>query len=43
MTLNLCYRDKHVKETMSCIMPQETVWELSNIQRPLRQVSIVKS
>ena len=27
----ICYRGKHVKETMCEIMLQETVWALSNI------------
>ena len=43
MTLNLCYRSEHIKETMFWIMLQETVWALSNIQRLLGQVSIIKN
>ena len=43
MTLNLCYRGKYVKEIISKIMLQEAVWALSNIKRPWRQVSIIKS
>ena len=38
-----CYPGKHVKETMLQIMLQEMVCALSNTQRPLRQVSIIKS
>ena len=43
MTLNLCHRGKYVKENTFGIMLQEMVWALSNIQRPLRQVIIIKS